>query len=258
MGGGERLRAPAHAAACLALVLASGCTWLTPPALEEPLRRPAPAGERTRVERWVEQLRIEASTRRSIRAYARVRIETPSGNARVREVIAAARPSRLRVETLNFLGQAQSLLVSDAQSSSFYDGRQLLRDEPPELMLARLGLDLAPAEAIDLLLADPAVPPGAPVSVWLEGRDRVAEYPGRSLRWSESGELVGLIARDPDDAVRLRVEFGRWSDVDGGRYPLELSADFPRTELRAEFQVEDVALNTELEPSLFRLPTDSE
>jgi len=258
MGGGERLRAPARAAACLALVLASGCAWLVPPPIEEPLRRPAQAGERARVERWVQQLRIEASARRSVRAYARVRIETPSGTARVREVIAAERPSRLRVETLNFLGQAQSLLVSDAQSSSFYDGRQLLRDEPPELLLARLGLDLGPAEAIDLLLADPAVPKGAPISVWIEGSERVAEYPDRSLRWSESGELLGLIARDADDAVRLRVEFDGWSEVDGGRYPLELRADFPRTKLRAEFQVEDVALNTELESSLFRLPTDPE
>jgi len=195
--------------------------------------------------------RAARGERTSLRAYARVRIQAELGKARVREVIAAERPARLRVETINFFGQAQSLLVADGERSALVEGGQVLESVVPGELLVRLGLDLTPAEAIDLLLATPAVPEVAPRSVWVAGESFIAEYPTRRVRLDRGGAVRAVEAREPTGELRWIVEFDAWSDVAGGRYPLEIRAYFPLTDLRAEFVMEDVELNAELDAGLF-------
>jgi hypothetical protein len=168
-------------------------------------------------------------------------------------VIAAQRPDRLRVETLNFLGQTQSLLVADGARAVRFDGREAAEGAPAELLL-ELGLDLAPGDAIALLLASPALSRESPQRVFAEGVERVVEFPGQRLRFAEDGALLGAVQLDGDGELRWSVDFARWSEVPGGRYPLEIRVYFPRTQLRAEFELEDVELNTALEAQLFRAP----
>ena len=223
-----------------------------------PLRGPGPdlrelRGGDPRVSGWIERARSEAEARSTMRAYARVRIQSDAGAGRFREVIAAERPDRLRVETLNFLGQTQSLLVADGARATLFDGRAAADGEPAQLLL-ELGLDLAPADAIELLLASPALSRESPQRVLAEGAERVAEFSSQRLRFAEDGALLGATQLDADGALRWSVDFARWSDVPGGRYPLEIRVYFPRTQLRAEFELEDVELNTTLEAQLFRAP----
>jgi hypothetical protein len=207
-----------------------------------------------RVVGWVEQARGEADRRRSVRAYARVRLESEAGAGRFREVIAAQRPDRLRVETLNFLGQTQSLLVADGDSALLFDGQRAPVEGAPADLLVELGLDLEPDAAIRLLLASPPLPSESPQRVFAEGSERVAEFAGQRLRFADDGALLGAAHLAPDGELRWSVEFARWSDVPGGRYPLEIRVYFPRTQLRAEFELEDVELNASLDPQLFRAP----
>lgn len=243
-------RAPRWAAALLACSALAGC--FTP-------RGPVPEGMSElrggdpRVAGWVERARADADSRRTVRAYARVRIESEAGAGRFREVIAAQRPAQLRVETLNFLGQTQSLLVADGASAVLFDGQQAAEGEPAELLL-ELGLDLAPADAIQLLLASPVLSRESPQRVFAEGVERVVEFPGQRLRFAEDGALLGASQLGADGALRWSVDYMRWSDVPGGRYPLSIRVYFPRTQLRAEFELEDVELNAALEAQLFRAP----
>ena len=59
---------------------------------------------------------------------------------------------RLRLESLNFLGQTQSLLVTDGTSFWFFDGRALDSGRlSEELLSRRLGVDLGPEEAVAVL-----------------------------------------------------------------------------------------------------------
>jgi len=237
----------------------SGC-WLPGLAQLERSERgeQVSATERRQVEAWLSAGRLAAGERRSLRAYAKVRLQAEQGKARVREVIAAERPARLRVETLNFLGQAQSLLVADGDRSTLYDGGRLLESSFPGELLTRLGLDLTPAEAIDLLLATPRIPEGAPTAVWAAGAERIAEYRDRRVRLGSSGEIIGVEAFDGPDRVRWIVEFDEWSEVPGGRYPRQIRAYFPLTDLRAEFVIEEVELNLALELDLFRIRSRAE
>jgi hypothetical protein len=242
-------RARRWTAALLACSALAGCLTVRGP--ESELRELR--GGDPRVAGWLEQARADAESRRTIRAYARVRIDSEAGAGRFREVIAAERPDRLRVETLNFLGQTQSLLVADGASAVLFDGREASEGAPDELLL-ELGLDLAPAAAIELLLASPALSRESPQRVFAEGIERVVEFPGQRLRFAEDGSLLGAAQLGADGALRWSVDFARWSDVAGGRYPLEIRVYFPRTQLRAEFELEEVELNTALEPELFRAP----
>ena len=224
------------------------------PALDvEATGQPATSAQRARVETWVEEARAARSARTSLRAFARARFESASGKARVREVIAAERPARLRVETINFLGTMQSLLVADGADAWLFDGRDLVEDASPSELLVRLGLDLSPEEAIDLLLAAPDLPGTPPRRVWVLGDEPVAEFDRQRVRWSSGGQLRGIEALAPGGEVAWTVEYDAWSEVAGGRHPLQIRAYFPRTELRAEFELEDVELNAELDASLFRI-----
>jgi outer membrane lipoprotein-sorting protein len=243
-----RALAPRVVALCACAAL-SGCLTLRGP---EPDQRELRGGD-PRVSDWIERARSEAEARRSIRAYARVRIQSDAGAGRFREVIAAERPDRLRVETLNFLGQTQSLLVADGARATLFDGQRASDGKPAELLL-ELGLDLAPDDAIELLLASPALSRESPQRVLAEGAERVAEFSDQRLRFAEDGALLGATQLDADGALRWSVDFARWSDVSGGRFPLEIRVYFPRTQLRAEFQLEDVELNASLEAQLFRAP----
>jgi len=255
------LRSVSHVgrtATCALGLLLTACPGFIPPQPSGEPRTAVGAIEREQITNRLAQRIEEGSERASLRGYARVRIDSEAGKARVREVIAAERPARLRVETLNFLGQAQSLLVADGDEASFYDGREVVRGEQPAVLLRRLGLDLEPADAIDLLLAAPRLPEAEPSDVWAVGDERIVEFERRRVRLSEQGELRRVDALDARGLVRWSVEFDAWSEVPGGRYPMVIRAYFPRTDLRAEFEFEEVQLNTPLDTSLFRVPRSPE
>ena len=75
----------------------------------------------------IAQVVADAEHRRSLRARASVRIEGPAGSGRIDEIILVRRPSRLRLEGLNMLGQTQSLRVTAGERYLFFDGREVRR-----------------------------------------------------------------------------------------------------------------------------------
>ncbi len=206
----------------------------------------------------MEAARQRGGERRSMRALAALKLESPSGGGSLREVIVAERPARLRLETLNLLGQTQAVLVTDGERFSFYDGSEfeegavgagLLRD--------RLGIDLEPEEAVRVLLADPHLVSAPPSAVYAWEQQRVAEFPGQRVRFAPTGDLLSVEALEESGEVRWAAEYGRWRDVDGGRYPFSMLLRFPRSRVSAEIKLEDVDLNPVLAPALFTLPSSN-
>lgn len=221
-------------------------------------RTPAPPPlfplEDDRVQGWIERAKVEARERRGIRAVGRLRVSAPQGGGRTREVIIAERPARLRLESLNFLGQTGTLLVTDGERFSFFDGEGVERGRvSDDLLLDRFGLDLGPAEAVDLLLGD-ALPGGPPRRVLGSGAERVVEFDSERARFGGDGELRAVQALDASGAVRWEAEFGSWRPVAGGRYPFDLVLYFPLTDLRAELELQEVEVNPDLDGSLFSVP----
>jgi hypothetical protein len=215
--------------------------------------RPLADEEAEQVRAWIDEARAEAESRRTIRAYARARITAPEGTTRVREVIAASRNGALRLETLNFLGQTQSLLVTDGTDAAFFDGERITRGDPPDVYLAQLGLDIAPEEIALLLLAAPPLPAEPPARLWAEGETRIADYMRTRLSFGPDGTLRGVTARRGDRSIRYIAEYTQWNEVEGGRYPTTVSLEFPESGLRAELSLEEVELNMDLDESLFEI-----
>ncbi len=217
-------------------------------------------GEDDRVRAWVGHAREAGADRSGVRAIGRLEVRGPRGSTKVRQVIIAERPDRLRLESLNFLGQTASLLVMDGEQYAFYDGKKVERGGVfPDLLRETMGLDLAPHEAVALLVASPELPSGAPQAILGQGLDRIAEYRFERLRFAGDGQLRAVESFDSAGRLRWHAEYDRWSDVPGGRYPFEMAFSFPASGVRAEIELDEVEVNPSLDPALFSLlPEGSE
>jgi hypothetical protein len=230
------------------LVLACATPPLPAPALSVPLDVVRPL---------LEQLHDDAALRSSIRGWGKVRLESPAGSGSAREVIVAERPVRLRLETLNILGQTQAVLITDGRNFVHFDGKSVERGELSESVLRdRMGLDLTAEEAVEVLLAAPAFDVGQMRHAIAVGDERWVEMEARRVRIGPAGELRGFDALDRSGSVRWMAGYDRWSEVDGGRYPLVVKLEFPYTETSAELVLNEVELNATLDPKLFGGPTE--
>ena len=228
----------------------AGCASLAPP----PDFRPV-YGEDERIGVWLQRFTEEGETRQSLRALVSLKLDSPSGSGRVKEVILAERPARLRLETLNMLDQTHTLLVTDGEVFMFVDGKR--REEGlvlPGLLRRTLGVDLEPEEAVLALLVAPNLPLRSPDQILGHGGERIVDLGSERLHFGSDGQLLGLEVLNPEGSVRWRAEYGGWRPVPGGRYPFSMVLYFPATELRAELRLKDVQLNPDLSPSLFTAP----
>jgi hypothetical protein len=215
-------------------------------------------GEEERIQAWLEHARAQSRTRQGIRAIGSLRLDSPEGSGRVKQVILAERPARLRLESLSILGHTQTLLVTDGESFWFYDGEQFSGGAvTPDVLRRYLGLDLAPREAVGMIMGTP-FSDEEPRPVTLEilglGEDRIVDLPDRRLRFGPDGDLLGVEVSDRLGRTRWRAEYSGWREVSGGRYPFQVVLHFPLTELRARLDLQEVELNPSLDPSLFRVP----
>ncbi|MFQ5697816.1 MAG: lipoprotein insertase outer membrane protein LolB [Myxococcota bacterium] len=236
----------------LALLLAA-CTMLP----QRPVPRPLVpvAGERERLDGYVRRAVSDGESRSSIRLTGRLQLRSRSGSLRVREVVLAQRPARLRMESLDWLGQTRTLLVSDGEHYAFFDGRDLERGPVEDsLLLDRLGLDLGVREAVALLLAAPPPHLGRPLAVFARGEGRVARLDDHQLSFDARGRLLGIARLAGPSRAGWQVEYSDWGEVSGGRYPVHLAFFFPSTSVEVRLEVREVELNPPLEAALFELP----
>lgn len=242
------MRRAARAACALVLLAAAACATPGGPPFE-PV-----AGEDAQAQARIDATTAEAGARRSLRAVGKLKVASPDGSTSVKEVVLAERPAQLRLESLNLLGQASTLLVTDGSRYSFFDGSRLESGAlVPEVLRDRLGLAFEPGEAVRALLAEPLEGARAPAEVLGRGAERLVKLPGQALRFAPTGELAELIALAPDGRVRWSAAYADWQSVPGGRYPFSLVLFFPETRLRAELELAQVELNPSLDPTLFRV-----
>ena len=243
----------AETACLLAVVWLAACRTPGPP----PPQLVPILGEEARIERWLSQLTAQESARQSVRLVGKLRIDGPGGTGGAKQVILAERPARLRFEALNFLGQTQTLLVTDGARFSFYDGTRLQSGPvTASVLLERLSVDLEPREAVRLLLGlalESGDKAGDVHAILGLGDDRVIHLSERRLRFDPAGELRAAASMTPGGELRWSLEYGAWRDVLGGRYPFAMAFYFPSTDLHARLELKEVELNPVLDPALFRV-----
>jgi outer membrane lipoprotein-sorting protein len=238
-----------RASCALACLLLSACANID----FAPAFRPID-GEDEAMRAQLERAIGEADSRTALRAVGKLRVAGPAGSGKIKQVILVERPARLRLESLNVLGQAATLLVTDGERYTFFDGKTLAAGAvSAEVLHERLGLALAPAEAADALLARPNPVRWPPRAILARGAERQILFADQSLRFGGDGELAGIESLAASGAVRWTAEYAAWRDVPGGRYPFDVVLTFPETKLRAELELSAVELNPQLEASLFRV-----
>jgi hypothetical protein len=242
------LRLAARAACALAWLALAACATS-----EGPPFRPI-AGEEDVLRARLTAATRAADARQTLRAVGKLRVKSKDGSVSVQEVVLAQRPARLRLESLNMLGQAQSLLVTDGERFAFFDGKRLEDGAAePGILRDRLGLLLEPGEAVRALLAAPLESDWPPREILGRGEERELRGAAQSVRFAAGGELSRIAALDERGRVRWEAEYDQWRDVPGGRYPFSLVLSFPETSLRAELELTQVELNPALDPALFRV-----
>lgn len=240
-------------ASALACLLLGACAQLAGPPAFQPIE-----GEDEAMRARVERAIAEADARQTLRAVGQLHVAGPSGSGKVKQVVLVERPERLRLESLNVLGQAATMLVTDGERFAFYDGKTLDSGAvSAEVLHERLGLAFTPAEAVGALLAAPRPVVWPPRGVLARGAERAVLFSDQSLRFAENGDLAAIENLDAGGGVRWTASYSAWRDVPGGRYPFSVVLEFPETKLRAELTLDKVELDVPIDEALFRVARET-
>jgi hypothetical protein len=241
-------RAPAFALSCL---LAAGCVHR--PALRPP-PEPLTAGQ------VLARVKAADSAVLGVRGEARLKARTPQGRGAVTLYVAAQRPGLLRLESLDFFGRPQAVLVSDGQRFGLHqvsEGRFYRGPASPENLSRFLPVVLPAEELLGLLLGE------APV---LAGAHPQVRWDADPAAWALELRAGGVVQRLQVDAGNFRVRESRvegmpaydlrFSDVRevGGAFlphVLVLEAQAAQTEL--ELVYKDPEVNAPVDLGLFDL-----
>jgi outer membrane lipoprotein-sorting protein len=212
-----------------------------------------------------EQVRAAQARTRSVRGEVRVKVESAEASGTVPALVAAEKPDRLLVQTLDFFGNTVAVLSAAGGELSLYDARaQVVYRGPatPENLRRLVPVPLAPAELAEILCGSAPLLAGEAVAADA-GKGHVTlrlEADGRTqaLRVGAGAEVLRSElraggARAPGTYDLLFEGFDRFEGI---RFPAEvtLSAEAPRVRLRLVWV--DVEPNAALEAKLFapRIP----
>ncbi len=209
------------------------------------------------------QVRAAQARIGSVRGDARIRIQSPDGSGTVSALVAAERPDRVYVQTLDFFGNTLAVLATKGGALTLYDARArvLYRGPATPANLARLvPIPLTPEDLAAILCGGAPLLDGAPVRA----------EPGRGFVTLElaAGERRETLRVGPGAAVQraaLRagaaggpggweLEIDRAEAPEGGTFPeeLRLSAGPPEVRLRLAWQ--QAEWNAPIDAALFSPP----
>ncbi len=246
---------------CVALLLAMGCAGVRAPR-ESPLDASDP-----RPTALVAALGRAGATRESLRGVARVALDGPGGSGRAKQVLALARPARLRVEVLGLLDQTIALLVTDGTRYRLVRSADRVVETGPvhDALLADVaGIALTPAEAVRVLLGAPVAPDarvsagGAALAdggvraivVRSDALEREAldfDAQGRLVRWA----LLGV-----DGTPLLEAIYTDPRPAGDGWFAHAVELRDAASGAVARFAWSRVELNASLDDALFALPAE--
>ena len=239
-------------AVCLSIV--AGCAPRREIARELPI---APV----EAEALLEIIEARRAQLQSLRTLARTTYTSPATRQRIKQVILAARPDRLRWEILSPFGTV-FVLTSSAGMIAAYAPREdtVYRGRASADNLSRhIGIDLDTTTAVELLLGTPPLDQGGLTAVSRDG--------GLLKLWQGTDEAVGVVwfdsALDPvryerqdrQGYVTLRATFGGITAVEGIRLPTRLTVELPLSQQRVDIELREPELNPHLSNELFLLQT---
>jgi hypothetical protein len=233
--------------ALLALLLAAGCARRAPP----------PDLSLDAAELLGQVLSAQARVH-SVQGDARVAVESRGQSGTVSQFLAAERPDRLHVETLDFFGNVAAVLAARDGRFALYDARQkvLYRGRATPENLARIvPLPLRAEELVAILCggaplpgtASGAEPSGGRVNLQLAGPE------GSATLAVGEGAAVERAEEKPAGRPAYTVTFDGHRSRGGARFPTEVELRSTSPKVKLGLHWKEVEVNGEVEPALFRL-----
>lgn len=195
----------------------------------------------------------------SIKGEARLRVTSPKNNGSLNTFVAVAEPDKLHLESLNFFGKPQTILVSaggrfellDSDGGKYYRG---------------------PASQENLSRFMPvAVPVGDLVRMMLGRAPRISAPATLSVDPESKSYIIALAAADVQQTLwidpsshRVKrsqvrgphaydVTFEEFRGYRSTEYPREITLNVPSEHTRLELTYRDVEINPQLAQPLFEL-----
>ena len=175
----------------------------------------------------------------------------------------------MRLETLDFFGNPAAVLVASGGRFAFLDHRAKVfyrGDATPENISRLLPVAMPVEELVTILCGSAPLLPGRPLEVAVEGGQvlltiglddvgqRLAIGQGAAVessrvrRW-EAGPGGGR----RETAPAYDLEFGRFEDLTGLRFPGQVRLDAPSARAGVDLLWRDLEVNPKLDPALFGL-----
>jgi outer membrane lipoprotein-sorting protein len=212
------------------------------------------------------EVRSAQSRVERVRGTARVRVESPGLNGTITELVAAEKPARLRLETLDFFGNPAALLVADGERFGFYDARSRTwyrGDATPENVSRFLPVALPPGELVTVLCGSAPILPGKAIEATpKDGRVYLVVAAGEIGQRLAIGQALAIessrvrrAAADPGmQAAFYDLEFESFDYPGGVRFPTETRLDAPSARSRLQLSWrDDLEVNGTSDPRLFSL-----
>ena len=249
--------APWRTSLALALLASAACARVPPADLS---RDPAAL---------LDQVRAAQARVQRVRGSARVRITSPDLSGTVTEFVAAEKPDRVHLETLDFFGNPAAVLVAaggrfaflDHRAGAFYRG-----DATPENISRLLPVTMPVEELVTILCGSAPLLPGRALEVGVEGGlvlltiglgdvgQRLAVGEGSAVEWSRIRRWeVGPGGAPRELAPAYDLVFTAFQDLAGLRFPREVQLDAASARSRVELYWRDLEVEPKLDARLFRL-----
>jgi outer membrane lipoprotein-sorting protein len=203
---------------------------------------------------------------RSVRGTAKLRVDSPSLRGTVTEFIAAEKPARLHLETLDFFGNPAAVLVADGDRFGFYDARTRTfyrGDATPENVSRFLPVVIPPAELVTILCGSAPILPGEALEasprdgriLLVVGLGAIGQQLTVGDRLAIERSRVRRASEDPAaQAAFYDLDFDDFRRRGGIRFPGEarLDAAGARSSVRLAWR-SDLEVNARLDADLFRI-----
>lgn len=217
----------------------------------------------------LDQVRAEQARVQRVSGAARLRVWSPSFSGVVTEFVAAEKPDRVHLETLDFFGAPVMVLVAgdgrfalhDVRNKVFYRGAA-----SPRNISRLLPFELPVEELVTVLCGSAPLLPGTPLEVGQDGGlllltlglgdvgQRLAVGEQAAVVWSRLRRAAPEGTRPEDANPAYDLEFGQFAERGGIPFPGEVRLDAPASGSRLQLNWrEGVEVNGALDRALFHL-----
>jgi hypothetical protein len=217
----------------------------------------------------LDQVRAQQARVQRVQGAARLRIASPTFSGTVTEFIAAEKPDRVHLETLDFFGSPAAVLVAGDGRFALYDVRNKVfyRGEATPRNISRLlPFEIPVDELVTILCGSAPLLPGAPLEVGTDGDQLLLTLGlgdvGQRLAVGEQAAVTSSRvrraappgARPEDMNPGYDLEFRGFTERGGARFPGQVDLDAPASHSRVQLSWhDDVDVNGTLDRGLFHI-----